>query len=302
MTETSRGLLLALTAYTMWGGFALFFSLLKHIPATEVLLHRVVWSFLFVAIIITLTKQWSRAKAALTDKKVVLALFSSSLLIAANWGLYIWAVSVNRAVGASLGYFISPLVAVCLGVIFFKERLASYQKVAIALATLGVGYKILGVGEFPWIALTLAFTFGFYGLVRKQTPVDTVTGLMLETVLLLPIALSYWLWLSLSGAGHFSPTADGLLLILAGILTALPLLAFSAAAHRLSLTVLGLMTYLAPTLQLLSAVLILGEPFDSSDFITFSLIWMALLVFTGGALWRRRKTPVCTAVSVGEQN
>ncbi|WP_293265815.1 EamA family transporter RarD [Neptunomonas sp.] len=291
MTESNRGLLLALFAYSMWGGFALFFSLLKHIPATEVLLHRVVWSFLFVAIILTLTKHWSRAKAALLNRRLLLALFCSSLLIAANWCLYIWAVSVNRAVDASLGYFISPLVAICLGVLFFKESLAVYQKVAILLASLGVAYKVFGMGEFPWIALTLAFSFGFYGLVRKKTQVDTVTGLMLETILLLPFAVLYWIWLTIQGEQHFSFNIDGVLLVLAGVLTALPLLAFSAAAHRLSLTLLGFMTYLAPTLQLLSAVLILNEPFDEGDFVTFAMIWVALIIFSGGAIWRRRRTP-----------
>ncbi|WP_028468808.1 EamA family transporter RarD [Neptunomonas japonica] len=291
MTESNRGLLLALFAYSMWGSFVLFFSLLKHIPATEVLLHRVIWSFLFVAIILTLTKHWGRAKAALLNRRLVLALFCSSLLIATNWGLYIWAVSVNRAVDASLGYFINPLVAICLGVIFFKESLAVYQKVAILVASLGVAYKIIGMGELPWIALTLAISFGLYGLVRKKTQIDTVTGLMLETILLLPFAAAYWLWLLFQGEQHFSINTDGALLILAGVLTALPLLAFSAAAHRLSLTLLGFMTYLAPTLQLLSAVLILDEPFDDGDLITFSMIWLALLIFSGGAIWRRRKAP-----------
>lgn len=291
MTESNRGLLLALFAYSLWGGFAVFFSLLKHIPATEVLLHRVFWSFLFVAVILTLTRHWARAKAALFNRKLVLALFCSSLLIAANWCLYIWAVSVNRAVDASLGYFISPLVAICLGVVFLKEPLAAYQKVAILLASLGVCYKIIGMGEFPWIALSLAASFGLYGLVRKQTKVDTVTGLMIETILLLPFAVMYWIYLSLNGEQHFAIDYNGLLLIFAGVLTALPLLAFSAAAHRLSLSVLGFMTYLAPSLQLLSAIFILNEPFDSGDFVTFSLIWMALLVFSGGAIWRHKKTP-----------
>ncbi len=294
MTESNRGLLLALFAYSMWGGFALFFSLLKHIPATEVLLHRVIWSFLFVAIILTITRHWSRAKSALLNRHLVLALFCSSLLIAANWCLYIWSVSVGRAVDASLGYFISPLIAICLGVIFFKEPLAVYQKVAVFLAACGVGYKIIGVGEFPWIALSLAISFGLYGLVRKKTQVDTVTGLLLETILLLPFAVAYWVWLLIQGEQHFSMSLNGLLLVLAGVLTALPLLAFSAAAHRLSLTIIGFMTYLAPTLQLLSAVFILGEPFDKGDFVTFSLIWISLLIFSGGAIWRRRKTPEST--------
>ena len=292
MTESNRGLLLALFAYSMWGGFAVFFSLLKHIPATEVLLHRVFWSFLFVAVILTLTQHWARAKAALLNRKLVLLLFCSSILIAGNWCLYIWAVSVNRAVDASLGYFISPLVAICLAIIFLKEPLALYEKAAITLALVGVSYKIIGMGELPWISLSLAASFGLYGLVRKQTKVDTVTGLMLETLLLLPFAIVYWIYLSLQSEQHFGINYNGVLLILAGVLTALPLLAFSAAAQRISLTLLGFMTYLAPTLQLISAVFILNEPFDSGDFITFSLIWAALLIFTGGVIWRHKKTPI----------
>ena len=163
MTEATRGLLLALFCFSTWGSFPIFFSLLTHIPPTEVLVHRVVWSFIFVALILLFSKQWRRVIAALKNPKLVFALLSSSLLIAINWGVYIWAVGQNRAVDASLGYFINPIVAVGLGVIFLKESLASYQKLAILIASAGVLYKILGVGEFPWIALTLAVSFGFYG-------------------------------------------------------------------------------------------------------------------------------------------
>jgi chloramphenicol-sensitive protein RarD len=291
MTEATRGLLLALFCFSTWGSFPIFFNLLTHIPPTEVLVHRVVWSFLFVALILLFSKQWRRVITALRNPKLVLALLSSSLLIAINWGVYIWAVGQNRAVDASLGYFINPIVAVGLGVIFLKESLAIYQKVAILIASAGVLYKILGVGEFPWVALTLAVSFGFYGLVRKQAQVDTFTGLALETLLLLPLSLLYWGWLSHSGEQHFAINSDGLLLICSGVLTAIPLMAFSAAARRLSLTALGFLTYLTPTLQLLSAVFVLGEPFDQGDFVTFSLIWLALIVFSGGAIHKRQKLP-----------
>lgn len=291
MTEATRGLLLALFCFSTWGSFPIFFSLLTHIPPTEVLVHRVVWSFIFVALILLFSKQWRRVVAALKNPKLVFALLSSSLLIAINWGVYIWAVGQNRAVDASLGYFINPIVAVGLGVIFLKESLASYQKLAILIASAGVLYKILGVGEFPWIALTLAVSFGFYGLVRKQAQVDTFTGLALETLLLLPLSLLYWGWLTNSGEQHFAINSDGLLLICSGVLTAIPLMAFSAAARRLSLTAIGFLTYLTPTLQLLSAVFVLGEPFDKGDFVTFALIWLALIVFSGGAIRERQKLP-----------
>lgn len=291
MSDSSRGLALAFLAFGIWGSFALFFSLLKHVPAPEVLTHRVLWSFMFVLALVAIKRQWHTLRAALHNRQLVLLLLVSSCLIAGNWLLYIWSVSVNRAVDASLGYFISPLVAVCLGVVFLKEKLLPYQKLAVLLATAGVLYKLISVGELPWIALTLASTFGFYGLVRKKTTVDTVTGLMLETALLVPFALLYTLWLGLEDNLHFTLDTTGALLVAAGIITALPLLAFSAAAKHLSLTLLGLMTYVAPTLQLLSAVLILNEPFNQSDIVTFAFIWLGLLVFSGGAIWRSRKTP-----------
>lgn len=291
MTDASRGLLLALFCFTTWGTFPLFFSLLKHLDPTEVLAHRIIWSFAFVAVLLTVTARWKRVIIAIKDLKLLIALFCSSVLIATNWGVYIWAVGAQHTVDASMGYFINPLVSVALGVIFLRESLATYQKLAILIAASGVLYKVLGAGEFPWIALTLAITFGFYGLVRKQAKVDTITGLCLETLLLFPIALLYWVWLSTQGQQPIGVNMDTLLLVTSGVITALPLMAFSFAAQRLSLTVLGFMTYLAPTLQLLCATQILGEPFNDNDWITFATIWIALILFSGGAIWRRRKVP-----------
>lgn len=289
MTDFSRGIVLALIAYLLWGSFALFFHQLRHIPATEVLLHRVVWSAVFVAVVLTISRRWNYVREAFAKPRLLLSLFASALLIATNWGVYIWLVSIGDAVGGSLGYFIAPLIGVSLGVLVLKERILPYQAIAIGLATAGVGYKIFGAHQIPWAALTLGFTFGLYGLIRKQTNVDSVTGLMLENLLLLPFALAYWAWISINGTQHFAPSSDGLLLILAGILTALPLLAYAAAARHLSLVVLGLMLYLAPSLQLISGVLILGEPFGVDQLITFGLIWASLIILSGGALLRRRR-------------
>ncbi|MFT5721188.1 MAG: chloramphenicol-sensitive protein RarD [Motiliproteus sp.] len=289
MTDVSRSLIQALGAYLIWGCFALFFHQLQHIPATEVLLHRLVWASVFVAVVLTLSRRWNTVYVALRKPRLVLQLFASSLLIATNWGVYIWSVSIGDAVGASLGYFISPLIGIALGVWVLKERLLPYQAFALSLAVIGVGYKIVGGHQVPWTALILATSFGLYGLIRKQTAVDTVTGLMIESLLLLPFALAYWLWLAWHGEQHFSLSSDGLLLVSAGILTALPLLAFAAAAKHLSLVVLGFMLYIAPSLQLLSGVFILGEPFGIDQQITFGFIFAGLIVITGGALLQQQR-------------
>lgn len=290
MNDSQRGLLLALAAYGIWGCFALFFHLVKHIPAVEVLGHRVLWSLIFVAIVLSVTRQWKKARYAFNDRRLLLLLAGSSCMIAINWVLYIWAVGAGRAVEASLGYFINPLVAVALAVIFLKETLFGFQKIAIGLALAGVGYKLISVGELPWISLTLATTFAFYGLIRKQTQVDAVSGLFIETLILVPAALVYLSYLLLADTGSSLSSYDWGLLMLSGIITALPLIAFSAAAKHLSLTVLGFMIYLAPSLQLLSAVLILGEPFNQDDWVTFALIWAGLIVFSGGAALKHQRS------------
>ncbi len=299
MTDFSRSMLQALIAYLIWGCFALFFHQLQHIPATEVLLHRLVWASVFVAIVLTLSRRWNTVRDALAKPKLLLQLFASSLLIATNWGVYIWSVGIGDAVGASLGYFISPLIGIALGVWVLKERILPYQLIALSLAVTGVSYKVLGAHQVPWAALSLAFSFGLYGLIRKQTAFDTVTGLMIESLLLLPFALSYWLWLAWNGEQHFSLSSDGLLLVSAGILTALPLLAYAAAARHLSLVVLGFMLYLAPSLQLLSGVFILGEPFDTDQQITFSFIFAGLIILTGGAIFRQHRASKVTKIDSG---
>ncbi|MBQ0755789.1 MAG: EamA family transporter RarD, partial [Amphritea sp.] len=199
MTDFSRSMFQALFAYLIWGCFALFFHQLQHIPPVEVLLHRLVWTSVFVAIVLTLTRRWSNVRDALGKPKLVLQLFASSLLIATNWIVYIWSVGIGDAVGASLGYFISPLIGIALGVWVLKERILPYQAIALSLAVVGVSYKVFGANQVPWASLALAFSFGLYGLIRKQTAVDTVTGLMIESLLLLPFALGYWLWIAWNG-------------------------------------------------------------------------------------------------------
>ena len=289
MTDFSRSMSQALFAYLIWGCFALFFHQLQHIPPIEVLLHRLVWASVFVAIVLTVSRRWNNVRDALSKPKLVFQLFISSILIATNWIVYIWSVGTGDAVGASLGYFISPLIGIALGVWVLKERILPYQAIALSLAVTGVSYKILGANQIPWASLALGFSFGLYGLIRKQTAVDTVTGLMLESLLLLPFALGYWLWITVNGEQNFSVSMDGILLVSAGILTALPLLAYAAAARHLSLVILGFMLYLAPSLQLLTGVFILEEPFDIHQQITFSFIFAGLIALTGGAIFRQHR-------------
>ncbi|WP_027859024.1 EamA family transporter RarD [Marinobacterium jannaschii] len=289
MNQDNKGLTYALTAYLIWGSFALFFHLLRHIPSAEVLAHRIIWSFVLVAVILSLKSNWHAVLRALRDRSLLLRLIASSLLIAINWLVYIWAVSQGRIIDSSLGYFINPLVSVLLATMFLKESLSRAQLIAVVLALVGVIYQVLVSGSLPWIALVLAFSFGTYGLIRKQTAVDTVTGLMVETLVLLPLALGYWLWLLGTDTNHFDAAANGLLLIAAGIMTAVPLLAFAAAAKHLSLTVLGFMIYIAPSLQFLSGVFILGDELSTQRLISFCFIWLALIIFSVDTIRRVRK-------------
>jgi chloramphenicol-sensitive protein RarD len=224
------------------------------------------------------------------NRKTLAGLLLSSLLIAANWLIFIWAVGQDRVVESSLGYFITPLVSVLLARVFLKESLNGYRIAACALAVLGVLWLIVQLGIFPWVSISLAVSFGFYGLVRKKVPVDSLTGLLIETGILLPFALIYWLWLELHGQSQlFSVnTQTTFLLIFSGALTAAPLLLFASAANRLSLTAVGFMMYINPTMQFFTAIYLLKEPFNQQQLIAFMFIWIALVVFSVGALRQQR--------------
>jgi len=290
-----QGVLLGLLSYLMWGCFPLFFHLLSQVHATEVLTHRIIWSSVFVALLLTLQRRWPDVRRALVDGRSRWLLLGSSLLIAVNWGVFIWSVSQHRVLESSLGYFLNPLVSVLLGMLFLGERLGSYQRLAVVLAGMGVGWQIWQLGRVPWIPLVLATSFGFYGLVRKQVKVDSVTALLLETLWLLPLALAWLGWLAQTHQSHFL-AGDGkttFLLILSGVVTALPLLTFAAATARLQLGTVGFLMYINPTMQFLTAVVLLGETLRPDLLFTFVLIWLALAVFTLGALREyRRRLPV----------
>jgi len=300
-----QGVLLGVLSYLMWGCFPLFFHLLSHVGASEVLVHRIIWSSLFVALLLTLQRRWRDVRGALADGRTCWLLLCSSLLIAVNWGVFIWAVSQQRVLEASLGYFLNPLVSVLLGLLFLGERLGGYQRLAVLLAGLGVGWQIWQLGSVPWLPLVLATSFGVYGLVRKQVKVDSVTALLVETLWLLPLALVYLGWLEQAKQGHFL-AGDGeirLLLVLSGVVTALPLLTFAAATARLKLGTVGFLMYINPTMQFLTAVLLLGEPLRFDLLITFGLIWLALAVFTLGAVRQyHRRLPPLAAVASGQKS
>lgn len=254
-------------------------------------MHRIIWSFVFVFIIIIVLKRKHLFIKAIKSPNVIKNLLLSALLVSSNWLIFIWAVAENRVVETSLGYFITPLVSVFLARTFLGEILNKWQKLAIILASLGLGWLVLRIGYLPWISLSLAITFGWYGLVRKQVDVDTLTGLAVETTLLMPVATCYWLFMLVNGeAVYLFPENNQImtLLILSGIVTAMPLLLFASAAKKLSLSAIGFMMYINPTIQFVSALYILDEPFDINQLIGFSFIWCALIVFSIGSLQASR--------------
>jgi chloramphenicol-sensitive protein RarD len=286
--QQSAGVAAAAAAYLIWGLFPLYFHALQGVPAGEVLAHRVAWSALFMAALVTALRRWPTVLTQLRRPGVIRTLTASALLISTNWLVYIWAVQSGRVLEASLGYFITPLVSVLLGVLFLHEPLSRRQLAAVALAAAGVLWMVLRVGKVPWVALVLAASFGLYGLLRKQVPVDAVAGLLAEVVVLAPLAVGWLLWLTWRGAGHLgsSPGVTALL-TLTGVVTAVPLLLFAMGVRRLSLATAGLLLYLNPTTQFALAVWRFGEAFTISHAIAFGCIWASLALYSSEAILRR---------------
>lgn len=308
LTQQKLGLVYGLTAYTIWGLFPWYFHKLMHVNPWQVLTQRVIWSFLLVTLIALVMRHWLSIKPAITNRKILAGLLVSSLLIAANWLIFIWAVGQGRVLESSLGYFITPLVSVLLARIFLKESLDIYRLTACILALIGVLWLVLQLGMIPWVSISLAASFGFYGLVRKKVPVDSLTGLLVETGILLPCALTWWLWLEAQGQSQlFSENFQTtFLLIFSGALTAIPLLLFASAANRLSLTAVGFMMYINPTMQFFTAIYLLHEPFNQQKLIAFMFIWIALVVFSIGAVrqqnTRKPITPPIEVAKVSDAN
>lgn len=287
-----RGYILGLAAYCTWGMFPLYFKSLEGVPAIEVVVHRVLWSALVGALLLLIWRHPGWFRDLLTHPKRLLALTASGTLIACNWLTYVWAVHNDYMVEASLGYYINPLVNVVLAMVFLGERLRRLQWVAVALATTGVSLQILQLGVLPWVALILALSFGFYGLIRKQAPVAALPGLAIETWLLLPTAL-LWLWFNPqaeSSQPAFWGTGQMFWLAAAGPITLLPLLCFNEAAKHLPYSAIAFLQYITPTVLLLLAVFWFGEPFDRSSWVFFGFIWAALAVYSWDALRVARKS------------
>ncbi|HGM5477176.1 EamA family transporter RarD [Serratia sp. CY52157] len=289
--QTRQGIFFALAAYFMWGIAPAYFKLIQQVSADEILTHRIIWSFFFMLALITLGRNWPKVRAACQNRKRLLLLAVTALLIGGNWLLFIWAVNNHHMLEASLGYFINPLVNVLLGMLFLGERFRRMQWVAVALAFTGVLVQLWQFGSLPVIGLGLAFSFAFYGLLRKKIAIDAQTGMLIETLWLLPVAAAYLFLFADSPTSHLSanPWSLNLLLVAAGIVTTVPLLCFTAAATRLRLSTLGFFQYLGPTLMFLLAVTFYGETVGQDKLVTFGFIWAALLLFTLDALYTQRK-------------
>lgn len=287
----NKGMISAASAYMLWGLLPLYWKALQHVPALEILAHRIAWALVVVLLLLAYQRRWSWFGRVLGSRRIVLTFLTTSTLITINWFVYIWAVNAGHIVETSLGYFINPLVSVLLGVLFLKERLRIGQGVAIALALCGVLYLTFTYGSVPWIALSLAGSFGLYGLLRKTATLNSLEGLTLETLMLFVPALGYLLFIEVAGRGAFghADLLTSLLLAGAGIVTALPLLLFAAGARQITLTTLGLLQYIAPTLQFLLGVLVYDEAFNRTRLVGFCLIWLALAVYSVEGLVQGRR-------------
>lgn len=280
--EKTAGIVCAVAAYGLWGILPIYWKLINNVFSIEILSNRIVWAFVFMALIIAVTRQWTELKEMVKDRKQMFNIFAASILIAINWGLYIWAVNSNKIVDASLGYYINPLLAVALGVLIFKEKLNNWTWAAITIASIGVLIKTVQYGKIPWISLALAISFALYGAIKKSVKANSIIGLTIETAMLAPVAAAYIAYRNVSGIGAFNTegTLVILLLIGAGIVTAVPLLLFSSAAKRLPLSLVGLTQYISPTISLLIAIFIYHEGFTNGDMIAFCFIWVALIVYS----------------------
>ena len=297
-----KGLAITAGTFLIWGVVPLYWHLLKAVPSFQIIAHRIVWSAVLVIGWLLLKNGRNWWKQVRAQPRAVPWLGVSSLLIAFNWGLYIWAVNAGHVVETSLGYFINPLLNVVMGVLLLRERLSWAQWVSVGVATLGVLWLTFNYGSFPWIALSLAASFGFYGFIRKLAVVDSIPGLAIESLYLFLPAVAALVWVETHGSGGFVSSwgwqVDALL-VFGGALTAVPLIGFSYAVRRVPYSVIGFMQYLAPTLQLLIGVLVFGEVFDRARAIGFGFIWVGLLIFAIDGMWRSRRKPVCLPVAEG---
>lgn len=288
----NKGIIYATGAYIIWGLLPLYWKALGNVPASQILANRIVWSFVFVGLVLTVSRNWGWLRGALRHRRTVLTFALSGTLLGANWFIYIWSVNAGHIVETSLGYFINPLVNVLLGYLILKERLRPAQWMALSVALAGVLYLTFSYGAIPWIALVLAFSFAAYGLIRKTAVLNSAEGLFLETTILFLPAFGFLLLQERGGTGALAHEGlrTTLLLMGAGIVTSVPLLLFASGARRITLTMLGLLQYIAPTLQFLIGVLIYNEEFGPARLVGFGLVWLALILYSAESLIHRRRS------------
>lgn len=296
-TQTRAGAFFALAAYSMWGFAPLYFKQLTAIPAAEILMHRVVWSAIVLVILILGLKHIHKVVKAVSSARVLGVLLIAGLLLAVNWLLFIWAVNNNHLLEASLGYYINPLINIFLARLFLGEVLRPLQKLAVVIVVIGVLIMLINYGRLPWIALTLAVSFSVYGLLRKQVAVDSMPGLFIETMIMLPAAVIYWIWFA-DVSGDFSQNAAHVnyLLMAAGIVTTAPLLCFTAAARRIRYSTLGFFQYIGPSIMFGLATWVYHEPLTQTRLLTFVFVWAALALFTYDSFRAFRKQRIVPVV------
>lgn len=277
-----QGIIYGILAYLSWGLLPLYWRLFETMPAGEILAHRILWSFVFVAVLVTVAKRWKHLKSVVKDRKSRLAVLLCSIFISCNWLIFIWAVNNGNVIETSLGYYMNPLISVVFAVVFLKEKLKAGQWVAIIIAGIGVLLMAVQYGHVPWIAIVLAVSFALYGLAKKVAQLDVLLGLTWETMIVVPIAMIYMTFIHTDGSAAVLSLSGGsmVLLLLSGAFTALPLFWFARAAERLPLSMVGFIQYIAPTTSLLLAIFVFDEAFTEGQLISFSFIWSALIIYT----------------------
>lgn len=295
MDKKTQGTITAASAFVLWGFLPVYWKALERVSSSQIVAHRVVWSFVFLVLLLSVQHQWGKIKHTLSSFSKTRTFLISSLFLAANWLTFIWAINSNHLVEVSLGYFINPLVSVCLGVVLLRERLHRWQGVSVGLAFVGVLFLTLQYGQVPWIALTLAFTFGIYGLLRKTAKAESMVGLSVEMGILIPLALVYLIGVGVKGSGAFLATGvqTDVLIAGAGVVTAVPLLLFAHGARRIRYSTIGLLQYIGPTGHLILAVFLYGEPFTSANAVSFGFVWAAVILYSISRLsaFRTKMTP-----------
>ncbi|WP_433299889.1 EamA family transporter RarD [Actinoplanes sp. CA-030573] len=302
MSEERRGYLYGLAAYVLWGFFPIYFKLLKPASPLEILAHRVIWSVLFVSLLLAAARNWRFLARIVRSPRLFGGIAAAAVLIAVNWGTYIYGVNSSRVVETALGYFITPLVLVLLGVTVQRERLRSWQWIAVAIGGLAVVVLTVDYGRLPYIALLLAASFGTYSLVKKRLQLPPAEGLFVESAVLAVPALIYVGWLTVAGHAHFGHegATHTVLMILAGVATAVPLLLFAASANRVPMVGIGILQYVAPIIQLACGLFLFHEPMPPARLAGFGLVWIALIIFTADALRQRRRTATGPAAATAE--